>query len=245
MSDEAPQTFGGAVRAYVAALGFIITLVGADMMAERDGARFVVGIALVIAGLPVFTAAALWKVVQDKLSENARARLGIVAKDPRGWLISFLVASLPLGYLVANDDALRQRFWFAEIVALLIFLAGLWIGIGWVRGFTSKATKSQVVQRLADLFAEGVGHRNDVSAIADHAYDYNAATSALNDWDGRVSLFIDERFFTVSERSRFRTLDRFTTSLDLSGYHPKQAHLIAMWNEKLDRLKALIDRAGK
>lgn len=59
MSDEVPTTAVGAVRAYLGALGFIVALIGAEMLAEKEGSHLYLGGGLIAASLLIFLSAAL------------------------------------------------------------------------------------------------------------------------------------------------------------------------------------------
>jgi hypothetical protein len=85
MSDELPDTPDKGIRAFLGALGFIVMLIGAEMMAEKDGARFKLGLVLVLAGLPIFLSAAIWRFVRQYLSANVLIDLrNIAARAARG-----------------------------------------------------------------------------------------------------------------------------------------------------------------
>jgi hypothetical protein len=58
MADEVAETFGGGLRAYLAAGGFIVMLIGAEIL--REGGNRWIGIGLILVGLPIFLSAAVW-----------------------------------------------------------------------------------------------------------------------------------------------------------------------------------------
>src|SRR5258708_32940682 len=89
MSDEVPDSAGGAVRAFLGALGFIVALIGAEMIAEKGGERIWAGVILIAASLPIFLSAFVWKWLRIKLGKIFADRLVAIANDPRWWLISF------------------------------------------------------------------------------------------------------------------------------------------------------------
>jgi hypothetical protein len=72
MSDEASKTFGGGIRNYLGALGFISALIGAEILREGGDSR--VGMGLVVTGLPVFILPWLWDRFMARLS-NQRSKL--------------------------------------------------------------------------------------------------------------------------------------------------------------------------
>jgi hypothetical protein len=91
MSDELPETADKAIRLWLAAIGFTLVLVGGDMMAEKDGARFGLGMALAIIALPVHLGWVFWQKVKPKLNAGILKELGTVAVSPRWWFGTLLV----------------------------------------------------------------------------------------------------------------------------------------------------------
>ena len=83
MSDEASDTIGGGLRNWLGALGFIVPLIGAEII--REGGPNWVGAILIVAGLPIYLSPAIWK----------RLRRDKPATEPA-----------PLGYLHAEDSEL-------------------------------------------------------------------------------------------------------------------------------------------
>jgi hypothetical protein len=59
MSDEASDTVGGGLRNWLGALGFIVALIGAEII--REGGPKSVGAILIVAGLPIYLSPAIWK----------------------------------------------------------------------------------------------------------------------------------------------------------------------------------------
>ena len=59
MSDEASDTIGGGLRNWLGALGFIVALIGAEII--REGGPKSVGAILIVAGLPIYLSPAIWK----------------------------------------------------------------------------------------------------------------------------------------------------------------------------------------
>jgi hypothetical protein len=104
MSDEVPATAGGAVKAYLYAIGFVAVLIGGDMMAERDGLRFGPGLALLVGGLPIFLAAFLWNWIQKKIGKRAAAIAIAYSKDPRWWAMTFFALLVTFGSRFVGPD---------------------------------------------------------------------------------------------------------------------------------------------
>jgi hypothetical protein len=88
MADDAPENAGQAVRNYLGGLGFIVTLIGAELM--KEGHTYG-GAALVVAGLPIFLSGVLWKWLRTKLGNRVSAWLSAIASDSRWWIVSLLV----------------------------------------------------------------------------------------------------------------------------------------------------------
>src|SRR5258708_1387308 len=104
MSDEVPDSAGGAVRAFFGALGFIVALIGAEMMAEKAGDRVWIGLALIAASLPIFLSAFMWKQFRQRLGTLFADRLVAIANDPRWWIISFFLALFSMRLVMFGAD---------------------------------------------------------------------------------------------------------------------------------------------
>ncbi len=92
MTDEASDTIGGGLRNWLGALGFIVPLIGAEII--REGGPKWVGAILIAAGLPIYWSPAIWKWL----------RRGKPATEPA-----------PLAYLSDEDSelgsAIRDMTW--------------------------------------------------------------------------------------------------------------------------------------
>jgi hypothetical protein len=64
MSDEAAETFGGGIRAFLGAGGFISMLAGEEVI--REGGALWVGVGLIVIGLPIFLLPFFWKRLFDR-----------------------------------------------------------------------------------------------------------------------------------------------------------------------------------
>lgn len=91
MSDELPEKADKAIRTWLAAIGFTLVIVGGEMMAEKDGARFGLGTALVIGALPVHLAWVFWQKVKPWLGATTLRELSAIAVSPRWWFGSILI----------------------------------------------------------------------------------------------------------------------------------------------------------
>jgi hypothetical protein len=131
MADGAPDDAGQAVRNYLGGLGFIVTLIGAELI--KEGHPWI-GAALVVAGLPIFLSGVLWKWVRTKVGTNIAAVLSKIALDPRWWIASLFVF-LALSYShfgVSSSDAAGIGGW---IWAAGVSLAVLYVLVAWQRIF--------------------------------------------------------------------------------------------------------------
>jgi hypothetical protein len=91
VSDEIPETADKAIRLWLAAIGFTLVLVGGEMMAEKDGARFGIGLALVIVALPVHLAWVFWQRLKVRLGRGVVLEIGTIATSPRWWFALLFV----------------------------------------------------------------------------------------------------------------------------------------------------------
>jgi hypothetical protein len=91
MSEEIPDTADKAIRAWLAAIGFTLVLAGGDMMAEKDGSRFGIGLALVIAALPVHLTWVFWQKAKTWLTAGQIRDIGAIAVSPKWWFGAVLV----------------------------------------------------------------------------------------------------------------------------------------------------------
>ena len=99
MGDEAAETSDGAIRAYIGAIGFTLVLKGADLMAEDKGTvRFLIGVALLLAALPVNLSWVFWRAVKARLNTAQRTELSSIATSIRWWLgaVFFVLAFITL-----------------------------------------------------------------------------------------------------------------------------------------------------
>src|SRR5437660_375408 len=95
MADDAPENAGQAVRNYLGGLGFIVTLIGAELM--KEGQPWLGG-ALVTAGLPIFLSGVLWRWIQGRLATGVSTKLNLVAADPRWWIASLFLIIIAVSH---------------------------------------------------------------------------------------------------------------------------------------------------
>jgi len=90
MADEASDTIGGGLRNWLGALGFIVPLIGAEIIREGDPKW--IGAILIVAGLPIYWSPAIWKWLR---------RGKPATTDPA-----------PLGYLHGEDSELGSAIMY-------------------------------------------------------------------------------------------------------------------------------------
>src|SRR5258708_23571431 len=87
MAEELPETAGAATRNLLGAGGFIVILLGGELLLEKTGDRSALGLGLVIGGIPVFFAGVFWKWLQRRLTTAISVKLNLVAADPRALIV--------------------------------------------------------------------------------------------------------------------------------------------------------------
>ncbi len=109
----------------------------------------------------------------------------------------------------------------------------------------AKRKLRSAARKLDDLHAEGVAKRNRLIPPLD-GFENQAELGKLEDWDKRVLVVMDTGDVSPADRSRFRTLDRWKPEFSaIPGRSTEQVHLEAMWNEKLARLRDIINKIGE
>lgn len=86
MADELPETAGAATRNLLGAVGFIVILLGGELLLEKTGERSTLGLALVIGGIPIFFLGVFWRWFQPKFAAGVAERLNFIAADPIWWV---------------------------------------------------------------------------------------------------------------------------------------------------------------
>lgn len=86
MSDEASRTFGGGVRNYLGALGFIVPLVGFEELVRSYVSNQTLprgaSISLMVAGLPIYVAPWAWERIRRKQSPTKNNLEYLSERDP-------------------------------------------------------------------------------------------------------------------------------------------------------------------
>jgi hypothetical protein len=127
--------------------------------------------------------------------------------------------------------------WVFSIAALLYIF---WID---VRPYVLKRKKRRgLAKRLDDFRDEGVRLRNDINKGENDltSEECEVAREALSKWSDKALAAMDSEIVPVASASSFRTLDRFQPSAAIPN-SPNRSWIVSMWNEKLTRLKSIID----
>jgi len=96
---------------------------------------------------------------------------------------------------------------------------------------------------LDDFFAEGVAHRNRLIPVIQN-FDHRNEISIQQEWDADVLQIL--RHISLKARSKFRTLNLYDGKFHMAeGKDARQLHIESVWNEKLDRLRSIIDTADE
>jgi hypothetical protein len=91
MADEIPETAGAATRNLLSAVGFILILLGGEILLDKTGDRFPLGLGLVVAGIPIFFVGVFWKWLQRRFATGIAKKLNWIAADPIWWVALFSV----------------------------------------------------------------------------------------------------------------------------------------------------------
>jgi hypothetical protein len=108
--------------------------------------------------------------------------------------------------------------------------------------------RRELAATLDDLYADGAKYRNSLIPPLEHfnrAIDFDKEEARLEAWNQRALKALEHPLVAVAERSRFRTLDSFQPEHHpMAGKSPHQEKIEGIWNEKLKRLRAIIDSVG-
>ena len=109
---------------------------------------------------------------------------------------------------------------------------------------SAQNSRRELAKTLDDLYAEGVQLRNQLQnrLRSPKSGDILDARDRFRGWHKKVLLALDNDLISNCRRSRFRTLDLFNPNI-ISG-SSKLEQQEALWNEKLDRLRHIIDLVG-
>jgi hypothetical protein len=147
----------------------------------------------------------------------------------------------------AIDDAIRSGWlswfvtggaWATVLILMLVFAAAAaWLAF---RVGRHGYGKHYCLNALDDLYNEGVGLRNGLLQPIP-GFQFQVEKDKLEAWDDKVVQLLG--YLSIPARSRFRTLNLFQPKFAaVEGKDPQQILLETFWNEKLDRLRAEIDK---
>jgi hypothetical protein len=125
MSEEVSDRIDGAIRNFIGAIAFVLLLIGAELMAEKEGQRFYPGLALVLLSLPFYLSAAIWRLIKGHLAGGTIRKLASVATDVRWWLgmLGLLVAIVSLWPFLNVEWTFLVPIIGAGIIAVLAIAA--------------------------------------------------------------------------------------------------------------------------
>lgn len=116
MAEEPlPDTAPLATRALLAVLGFLLLMFGGEVLIDKEGPRWFLGVPLIVLGTACFYSAWAWKRLRARLTQGGREKAAAIATDPRWWLATLLVFLI----VMAASPYVEQRRWPFEWVASL------------------------------------------------------------------------------------------------------------------------------
>ena len=139
---------------------------------------------------------------------------------------------------------LLVRHWpaVASAVEWLKIPAAFLVGAGLALWVDSHLRREEAEKALDDLYAEGVANRNRLIPSISN-YDDIAERAALEQWGNQVLQRLRDARVGIGSRSNIRTLNKYDAEFHASlGKSSSQNHAESMWNEKLNRLRIIIDK---
>jgi len=91
MADELSETAGGATKGLLGTVGFILILLGGEILVDKSGERLSLGLWLVAAGIPIFFVGVFWKWIQQRIASGIAQKLNFITADPMWWVAIFSV----------------------------------------------------------------------------------------------------------------------------------------------------------
>jgi hypothetical protein len=85
MSDAAEKTAGGATRGLFGALGFILLMLGLEMITDKASIQFGLGVFLCLLSVFCFYIAYIWESWKKYLTLEAQQAIGNFARNPGTW----------------------------------------------------------------------------------------------------------------------------------------------------------------
>ena len=123
MSDVVPETADKAIREFLGAIGFTLVLTGGEMMADKEGLRFWIGVILVLCAIPVYLSGALWNMLKPHLNQGGLIAINSFVERLPWWfrgaliVIIAIVLSQIIGFRIslfpasAENTVLRLQFY--------------------------------------------------------------------------------------------------------------------------------------
>jgi hypothetical protein len=109
LHDAAPK----ATKSLFATIGFILIMVGVELMVERAGPRWFPGIVLFVLGAACFYLAWVWKHIRSKLSDSTQTKIARIAMSPWWWLGAvFLLVEIALLSPLVEGGRWPFALWF-------------------------------------------------------------------------------------------------------------------------------------
>ena len=178
--------------------------------------------------------------IVDPLVTIARLNVESWASE-NGYDKLYKLLSAPPEWMVTLWEALTGSFGLGFVLGALLF--AFWDPIA-KYGSRFVTSGKRAHRALDELFAEGVRHRNRL-LVPIKNYDDVKEREMLGDWSDRVVQELDSANVPIGPRSRFRTLNLFEPQHSpVAGRPLEQVKLEAIWNEKLNRLRAIVDDLG-
>ena len=109
MSDEIPDTPDGAIRSVLGAIGFILILIGAEMIKENY--HLIVAWLLVLLGVGCYFALVVWKSFKRYLQGRILTDISTIATSPRWW---FGIIGILLLAVIFSPYVEQHRWPFAQ-----------------------------------------------------------------------------------------------------------------------------------
>lgn len=156
------------------------------------------------------------------------------ARD-KGYDQLYEVIASPPQWLIAGWEFLVSPFGQGFALGALIF--GLWEYCSWLFG------RNSAKRLLEDLHSRGVAQRNELLSIKEN-YDDHAERRTLDEWSDHVIRRLRRAGVSKTDYSRLEALGAFEPEHDPLGDPERNELQIALeltWNEKLRRLKDIID----
>ena len=96
MSDDLQTTFSGATKGLFGAIGFILIMVGLEMMVDKEGVRLGLAVFVLLLGAICFYVAVAWHKIKGILTEETQRSIGLFAQSRATKLTVFALALFSL-----------------------------------------------------------------------------------------------------------------------------------------------------